>query len=77
MHPPCMHPILLANFQWGMSAQGVPLDAESIAAGIVADCVASGQLPLDLVEERLGGVAGLLVRDMLKVTSCLCLVSLT
>ena len=49
------------------AGQGVPLDAESIAAGMVADAVDAGQLPLELVDERLGAIAGLLVRDLLRV----------
>ncbi len=47
--------------------QGVPLDAEAIAAGLVADAVDAGRLPLEAVDERLGAIAGLLVRDLLRV----------
>ena len=47
--------------------QGVPLDAESIAAGMVADAVDAGRLSLEVVDERLGAIAGLLVRDLLRV----------
>ncbi len=52
--------------------QGLPLDAESIAAGIVASAVHEGQLPLAVVEERLGPIPALLIRDMLKVHSSTC-----
>lgn len=47
--------------------QGLPLDAESIAAGIVAVAVHERQLPLRVVEDRLGPIPALLIRDILKV----------
>lgn len=49
------------------SVQGLPLDAESIAAGIVADAVHSGELSIELAAERLGPICVLLIQDMLKV----------
>ncbi|BDA46038.1 probable GTP diphosphokinase CRSH, chloroplastic at N-terminal half [Coccomyxa sp. Obi] len=59
--------LALASQLADLSAQGVPLDAESIAAGIVASAVHEGQLPLGVVEDRLGPIPALLIRDMLKV----------
>ena len=49
------------------SVQGLPLDAESIAAGIVADAVHTGELSIELAGERLGPICVLLIQDMLKV----------
>ena len=50
-----------------LTVQGLPLDAESIAAGIVADAVHSGEISHELAEERLGPICALLIQDMLKV----------
>lgn len=47
--------------------QGLPLDAESIAAGIVADAVHEGRLSLEAAEDRLGPICALLIQDILKV----------
>jgi hypothetical protein len=52
-----------------LAMQGLPLDAESIAAAIVADAVHDGRLPLEAVEERLGPICALLIHDILKVHS--------
>ena len=44
-----------------LAAHGLPLDGESIAAGMLMDCVEQGRLQLATVEERLGtGAAQLL-----------------
>ena len=59
--------ILSAYFMQIVMVQGLPLDAESIAAGIVADAVHSGEVSHELAEERLGPICALLIQDMLKV----------
>ena len=50
-----------------MAVQGLPLDAESIAAGIVADAVHTGDVSIKLAGERLGPICALLIQDMIKV----------
>ena len=50
-----------------LSGQGFPLDAESIAAGILVDAVAAQRLPLDLVDHRLGSAVAILIEDVIKV----------
>ena len=47
--------------------QGLPLDADSIAAGIVAEAVQRGQLSLPAVEARLGLDTARLLADILEV----------
>lgn len=54
--------ILLAD----LSGQGFPLDAESIAAGILVDAVAAQRLPLALVDHRLGPAVASLIEDIIK-----------
>ena len=49
------------------SLQGLPLDADSIAAGIVAEAVQRGRLALPAVEARLGPTASRLLADILEV----------
>ena len=47
--------------------QGVPLDAETIAAGVLLEAVATQHVSVALVKQRLGlGVANLL-QDIIKV----------
>ena len=50
-----------------LSGQGFPLDAESIAAGILVDAVASQRLSLELVDDRLGLAVANLIEDIIKV----------
>lgn len=50
-----------------LSGQGFPLDAESIAAGILIDAVAAQRLPLAVVENRLGHAVANLIEDIIKV----------
>lgn len=50
-----------------LSGQGFPLDAESIAAGILVDAVAAQRLSLDLVDDRLGPAVADLIEDIIKV----------
>ena len=50
-----------------LSGQGFPLDAESIAAGILVDAVAAQRLSLDLVDHRLGSAVATLIEDVIKV----------
>ncbi|KAL0024788.1 hypothetical protein WJX79_007329 [Trebouxia sp. C0005] len=50
-----------------LSGQGFPLDAESIAAGILVDAVAAQRLSLDLVDHRLGSAVAILIEDVIKV----------
>ncbi|KAL0022060.1 hypothetical protein WJX77_011849 [Trebouxia sp. C0004] len=50
-----------------LSGQGFPLDAESIAAGILVDAVAAQRLSLDLVDHRLGLAVATLIEDVIKV----------
>ncbi|KAL0049608.1 hypothetical protein WJX82_005847 [Trebouxia sp. C0006] len=50
-----------------LSGQGFPLDAESIAAGILVDAVAAQRLSLDLVDHRLGSAVAILTEDVIKV----------
>lgn len=50
-----------------LSGQGFPLDAESIAAGILVDAVAAQCLSLDLVDDRLGSAVADLIEDIIKV----------
>lgn len=47
--------------------QGLPLDADSIAAGIVAEAVQRGRLALPAVEARLGPTVARLLADILEV----------
>ena len=48
--------------------QGLPVDAEAIAAGILTDAVQSGALSLQQVEQDLGSPVACLLQDILKVT---------
>ena len=70
---PCCSVQLLTYTSWQRAAdrhrtaQGLPLDAESIAAGIVADAVHVGEVSIEVAEERLGPICALLIRDMIKV----------
>ena len=50
-----------------LSGQGFPLDAESIAAGILVDAVAAQRLSLGLVDDRLGPTVANLIEDIVKV----------
>lgn len=50
-----------------LSGQGFPLDAESIAAGILVDAVAAQRLSLELVDDRLGPAVADLIEDIIKV----------
>ena len=50
-----------------LSGQGFPLDAESIAAGILVDAVAAQRLSPGLVASRLGSTVALLIEDIIKV----------
>ena len=50
-----------------LSRQGFPLDAESIAAGILVDAVAAHRLSLGLVVDRLGPAVAKLIEDIMKV----------
>lgn len=50
-----------------LSGQGFPLDAESIAAGILVDAVAAQRLSLGLVDDRLGSAVATLIKDVIKV----------
>lgn len=50
-----------------LSGQGFPLDAESIAAGILVDAVAAQRLSLGLVDHRLGPAVANLIEDIIKV----------
>lgn len=50
-----------------LSAAGVPLDAEAIAAGIVLEAVECGGLGIDAVRARLGPGVAALVHDTLRI----------
>ena len=50
-----------------LSGQGFPLDAESIAAGMLVDAVAAQRLSLELVDDRLGPAVADLIEDIIKV----------
>lgn len=50
-----------------LCAAGLPLDSDSIAAGILADAVQLGCLDHRVVTDRLGPSVGLLVHDILQV----------
>lgn len=50
-----------------LSGQGFPLDAESIAAGILVDAVAAQRLSLGVVDHRLGAAVANLIQDIIKV----------
>ena len=50
-----------------LSAAGVPLDAEAIAAGIVLEAVEAGGLRIETVRERLGPGVAALVHDTLRI----------
>ena len=58
--------VLLAE----LSSTGVPLDAESISAGIVLEAVSNGVLSIKTVHARLGPGVATLVHDTLRVRSC-------
>lgn len=57
----------MADGEFDGRKQGLPLDAESIAAGIVAEAVQRERLALRTVEARLGATAAGLLSDILKV----------
>lgn len=48
-------------------AQGVPLDAETIAAGVLVEAVANQHVALPLVKRRLGSNVAELLQDIIKV----------
>ena len=50
-----------------LSGQGFPLDAETIAAGILVDAVIAQRLPLAVVHDRLGPAVADLIGDVVKV----------
>ena len=52
--------------------QGLPLGADSIAAGIVAEAVQRGRLALPAVEARLGPTVARLLADILEVRHAVC-----
>ncbi|KAK9842544.1 hypothetical protein WJX81_005255 [Elliptochloris bilobata] len=64
---PATRALSIASTLADLASQGLPLDADSIAAGIVAEAVQRGRLPLPTVEARLGPTAAGLTADILKV----------
>ena len=48
-------------------ADGIPLDSESIAAGILAEVVSSGSLCTSVVEAQLGPGVAKLLHDVMRV----------
>lgn len=48
-------------------AEGVPIDAESIAAGILVEAVSSGGLSTSIVEVQLGTGVAKLLNDIMRV----------
>ena len=57
----------LADLSRSKSVQGLPLGQEAICAGILAEAVEAGRLPLERVEARLGAPTALLLHDVLRV----------
>lgn len=58
--------LAVASLLADLSGQGFPLDAESIAAGILVDAVAAQRLSLQLVDHRLGPAVANLIEDIIK-----------
>lgn len=48
-------------------AEGIPLDSESIAAGILAEVVSSGSLCTSVIEAQLGPGVAKLLHDVMRV----------
>ncbi len=65
--PPISSRVATFSSEGFLAVQGLPLDAESIAAGIVADAVHTGDVSIKLAGERLGPICALLIQDMIKV----------
>ncbi|KAK9817892.1 hypothetical protein WJX72_003848 [[Myrmecia] bisecta] len=65
--PPASRALAVASRLADLSAQGLPMDAESIAAGILADAVQLGSLSVAVVEQRLGPIVAHLLHDLIRV----------
>lgn len=64
---PSARAVQLASTLADLCAAGLPLQSESIAAGIVAEAVFLGCIDLNVVRSRLGTDIALLVHDILQV----------
>ncbi|KAK9868152.1 hypothetical protein WJX84_011061 [Apatococcus fuscideae] len=64
---PAGRAIQIATALADLIAEGVPLDAESIAAGILAEAVSVGSLSTRVVEARLGSGVAQLLHDIMRV----------
>lgn len=60
-------PLLLYMQHWLWGVQGVPLDVETVAAGMLSEAVASQHLSLAVVEARVGSQVANLIEHVLKV----------
>lgn len=52
-----------------LSAAGIPLDAEAIAAGVVVEAVEYGGLDMGSIHDRCGPGVAALVHDVLRIRS--------
>lgn len=59
--------VSLASFLAELAGQGLPLDAEAIAAGVLAEAGGINGIPTSLVESRVGSGVARLLRDLRRV----------
>ena len=67
--PPASRALQVATMLSDCIADGIPLDTESIAAGILAEVVSSGSLRTSVVEAHLGPGVAKLLHDVMRVRS--------
>lgn len=64
-----MRAVQLASSLAELCASGLPLDAEAIAAGIIAEAAGEGLVHSSIISDRLGSNVAMLVHDVLRVRS--------
>ncbi|MEW5301840.1 MAG: hypothetical protein WDW38_008472 [Sanguina aurantia] len=66
---PSVRAVQLASSLAELCASGLPLDAEAIAAGIIAEAAGEGLVHSSIISDRLGPNVAMLVHDVLRVRS--------